>query len=71
MKTAPFEKSLARLEDVVQRLERGDLSLEEGLAAFEEGMTLSQQCQERLDAVEKRIEKLSVTPADGNGDTPH
>ncbi len=58
MKSLEFEQSLARLEEVVQRLEQGDLSLEEGLAAFEEGMVLSRQCQNRLDAAEKRVEEL-------------
>ena len=37
----PFEAALARLEEVVDRLEQGDLELEASLAAFEEGVRLS------------------------------
>ncbi len=59
MKALSFEASLTRLEEIVQRLERGDMALEEGLKAFEEGITLSQQCQFKLDAAEKRIEELT------------
>ena len=56
-----FEQSLTRLEEVVRLLERGELPLEEGLALFEEGVTLSRQCQDRLDAAEKRMTALSKT----------
>lgn len=59
MTSINFEKSLARLEEVVQLLEQGELPLEEGLVAFEEGVNLSRQCQDRLDAAEKRIASLS------------
>ncbi len=61
-----FERSLSRLEEVVARLEQGDLPLEEGLAAFEEGMILSRQCQQRLDAAEKRIETLMESHGEGS-----
>ncbi|MBF0400171.1 MAG: exodeoxyribonuclease VII small subunit [Magnetococcales bacterium] len=61
MVSVNFEQALARLEEVAQRLERGDLPLEEGLSLFEEGMQLSRQCQDRLDAAEKRIASLSAT----------
>lgn len=62
--TSPdFERALSRLEEVVARLEKGDLPLEESLAAFEEGMTLSRHCQQRLDAAEQRIEELVAAQA--------
>ncbi len=54
----PFEKALSRLEQVVDRLEQGDLELEESLAAFEEGVRLSKRCVSQLDAAEQRIEVL-------------
>ena len=60
MLSGNFEQSLARLEEVAQLLEQGDLPLEEGLALFEEGVQLSRQCQDRLDAAEKRITSLSA-----------
>lgn len=58
MKSATFEHSLTRLEEVVQHLERGELPLEEALAAFEEGIKLANLCQQRLDEAEKRVEEL-------------
>ncbi|MBF0163610.1 MAG: exodeoxyribonuclease VII small subunit [Magnetococcales bacterium] len=58
-----FEGALIRLEEVVARLEKGDLPLEESLAAFEEGMNLSRHCQHRLDAAEQRIEELVAAHA--------
>lgn len=61
MASSNFEQSLTRLEEVVQLLERGDLPLEEGLKAFEEGTRLAKECQNRLDAAEKRVEKLTGT----------
>ncbi|MEO5362366.1 MAG: exodeoxyribonuclease VII small subunit [Magnetococcus sp. DMHC-8] len=66
MKSGHFEQSLARLEEVAQCLERGELPLEEGLALFEEGIQLARQCQDRLDAAEKRMTTLSAM--EGAGD---
>jgi exodeoxyribonuclease VII small subunit len=53
-----FEDCLKRLEEIVERLEKGDLSLEESLALFEEGMKLSNSCRGELDQAEGRIEVL-------------
>ncbi|MBF0158055.1 MAG: exodeoxyribonuclease VII small subunit [Magnetococcales bacterium] len=61
MQSIDFERSLARLESIVQQLERGDLPLEQSLGTFEEGIQLVQQCQQRLDEAEQRIETLVVT----------
>ena len=59
-----FEKSLARLEEVVQRLESADLSLDEAMALFEEGVTLSRECQKKLEEAEGKVEIL-LKKADG------
>lgn len=53
-----FEESLAELEGIVQRLERGDVPLEEALSTFQEGMVLSKQCQDTLDQAEKTLTKV-------------
>ncbi|GIW42796.1 MAG: exodeoxyribonuclease 7 small subunit [Candidatus Binatia bacterium] len=58
-----FEESMRALEDVVRRLERGDLSLEDALAAFEEGIRLVKALNERLTQVEARVEVLTRAPA--------
>lgn len=55
---AKFEDCLKRLEEIVERLEKGDLSLEESLALFEEGMKLSNSCRGELDQAEGKIEIL-------------
>ena len=54
----PFEAALTRLEQVVDRLEQGDLELEQSLEAFEEGVRLSKRCASQLDAAEQRVELL-------------
>ena len=59
-----FEKSLARLEEVVKRLESTDLSLDEAMSLFEEGVKLSQECQKQLEETEGRVEIL-LKRADG------
>jgi exodeoxyribonuclease VII small subunit len=58
---ASFEKRLAQLEMVVERLERGDLTLDESVRLFEEGMKLSQACKEELEQAEGRIQVLVET----------
>jgi exodeoxyribonuclease VII small subunit len=54
-----FEDALKRLEDVVERLEGGEVSLEEALKLYEEGVGLSRLCAKKLDEAEKKIEILS------------
>jgi len=63
-KKGDFEKSLARLEEVVKRLEGTDLSLDEAMKLFEEGVKLSQECQKQLTEAEGRVEIL-LKKADG------
>ena len=53
-----FEASLERLEEIVRRLEEGDLPLDESLRLFEEGVGLTRACAARLDEAERRIEVL-------------
>jgi len=54
-----FEAALARLEDLVLRLENDELPLEEALATFEAGVVLTRRCSEQLEAAERRIEVLA------------
>lgn len=53
-----FEAALERLEEIVGRMESGDLTLDESLAMFEEGVRLAKHCTGKLDAAERRIEIL-------------
>lgn len=60
-----FEESLIELEEIVGRLEDGDMPLEESLALFEKGIKLSRDCRSRLTNAERRIEIL-MQDSDGN-----
>jgi exodeoxyribonuclease VII small subunit len=53
-----FETALARLEEIVQQLEQGDLPLEQSLKLFEEGIKLSRICNARLEEAERKVEIL-------------
>ncbi|MBX3290919.1 MAG: exodeoxyribonuclease VII small subunit [Acidobacteria bacterium] len=53
-----FEESLDQLEEIVRKLEEGDMPLEESLALFEKGVKLSRDCRDRLAKAERRIEVL-------------
>ncbi len=53
-----FEKSLQRLESIVDEMERGDLSLEKSMKHFEEGSKLADFCTAKLEETEKKIEIL-------------
>ncbi|PYM89474.1 MAG: exodeoxyribonuclease VII small subunit [Candidatus Rokuibacteriota bacterium] len=60
-----FEDCLARLEQIVGRLESGNLPLEESLKIFEEGVGLARSCARYLEAAEKRIEVLAKDEGGG------
>jgi exodeoxyribonuclease VII small subunit len=59
-----FEDALRALEQVVRRLESGDVPLDESIALYERGEKLRAHCQARLDAAQARIEAI-VQGADG------
>ncbi len=53
-----FEDSLAELEQLVSRLESGDISLEESLQSFERGVSLTRSCQKALQEAEQKVQIL-------------
>lgn len=53
-----FEKTLAELEKIVQRMEHGEQSLDDTLKDFERGMVLSETCQKSLAQAQQKVEKL-------------
>ncbi len=53
-----FEQAFRQLEEVVQKLEAGDLTLEDSLALFERGMALARLCEGRLDEAEQRVSQI-------------
>jgi exodeoxyribonuclease VII small subunit len=59
MSDAPdFETALKRLEEIVRKLENGELSLDSALELFEEGVKLSRFCHTKLEQAERRVEIL-------------
>ena len=74
---ADFEQSMLALEDLVGRMETGDMTLEESLAAYERGVGLYRRCQSALEQAELRVRLLSdpanpgdAKPFDTNDDGP-
>jgi exodeoxyribonuclease VII small subunit len=64
-----FEKKLARLEEIVGKMEGGELSLEDSLKFFEEGVKLSRECNSQLAAAEQKVKVLLSVDAGGNAVT--
>ncbi len=56
---AHFEQSLEELEQLVEKMETGDMSLEQSLSAYERGVGLYRQCQQALEQAELRVRLLS------------
>ena len=57
-----FEDALRSLEDVVRRLESGEVPLDQSIELYERGEALRAHCQARLDAAQARIEKIVAGP---------
>ena len=64
-----FEKKLSRLEEIVTKMERGDLSLEDSLKMFEEGVKISRECHSKLNEAEAKVKKLVEVDNQGNAVT--
>ena len=57
-----FEDALRALEDVVRKLESGEVPLDDSISLYERGEQLRKHCQARLDAAQARIEKIVAGP---------
>ncbi len=74
-KKLDFEGSMARLEEIVSLLEKGDAPLEQAMTLFEEGARLLRECTRQLDEAEQRVTLLTAgedgepveKPFGGNG----
>ena len=64
-----FERNMAELEGIVERMEQGDLKLEESLKLFERGTRLARDCRGSLDAAELKVRSLLEEPADGQNNS--
>jgi len=57
-KNLTFENALSRLEEIVTKLESGEITLDESIKAFEEGKELVHFCLGKLEQAEKKVRKL-------------
>ena len=69
MSEPSFEELQRELDELVARLERGDVPLDEALALWERGQELYRACAERLDRAELRIEELRLGERNLEGDS--
>ena len=70
VKKLSFEKALAELEQIVQKLERGDVALEESVTIYERGRALKRRCEELLRQAEARVEKITLDAGKPTGTEP-
>ena len=57
-KPESFEDSLKQLQEIVEKLERGDLPLEDAMDSFTDGVRLARQCRVKLEEAENRVQML-------------
>lgn len=57
-KLVDFEKSLAELENLIEKMESGETSLEQSLKMFEQGISLTKDCQSALEMAEQKVQQL-------------
>jgi exodeoxyribonuclease VII small subunit len=65
-----FEAALAELEDIVSRLEQGEVDLEDSIALYERGNALKAHCEKKLKGAEMRLEKIVLGPEGAKGTEP-
>ena len=61
-KNKSFEQNMARLEQIVRAMERGDVALEESLKLFQEGTELVHSCNKLLDEAQLQVKKIMTAP---------
>lgn len=70
VKDMTFEEAMTALEQVVTRLERGDVPLEESISLYEQGAALKKHCADKLAAAEAKVEKIRVAEGRAEGTEP-
>ena len=69
IKTLSFETALKELEQIVARLEHGDVPLEESIQIYERGEALRGHCDQLLTQAEAKVEKIAISPDGSAGKT--
>jgi len=64
MSEGNFEKKLKNLEDIVEKLESGDMDIEETLTLFQDGMKIGKDCRKMLDEIEDKVNKVLSAEGD-------
>jgi exodeoxyribonuclease VII small subunit len=57
-KTLTFEEAMTKLEEIVEKLEEGDVPLEEAITFYKDGMELSKLCHDKLKTVEEQLTQI-------------
>ncbi|MEH7354117.1 exodeoxyribonuclease VII small subunit [Neobacillus drentensis] len=57
-KTLTFEEAMTKLEQIVDKLEEGDVPLEEAILFYKDGMELSKLCHDKLKSVEEQLTQI-------------
>jgi exodeoxyribonuclease VII small subunit len=70
VETLSFEGALKELEEIVSRLEQGEVELEDSIALYERGQALKAHCEKKLKAAEGRLEKIVLGAAGPVGAEP-
>lgn len=65
-----FEDALAELEQIVRRLEAGQVKLDEAIVCYERGARLKQHCERKLNEAQQRVERIVVGPDGAIGTEP-
>jgi len=57
-----FEEALAELEQIVRRLEAGQVKLDEAIEFYERGARLKQHCEQKLNEAQQRVDRIVIGP---------
>ncbi|MDE2789921.1 MAG: exodeoxyribonuclease VII small subunit [Paracoccaceae bacterium] len=57
-----FEEAMAELEDVVSKLEQGQVALDDSVSLYERGAELKRHCHEKLQAAEEKVKMITLGP---------
>jgi exodeoxyribonuclease VII small subunit len=62
IRSMTFERALEDLEEIVRRLESGEVSLEESIATYTRGTQLKRHCESKLEAAREQVERIELRP---------
>jgi len=57
-----FEEAMAKLEEIIQKMDSSEVKLEDAVSLYEEGVKLKKICEEKLQSAKMKIEKITLSP---------